>query len=272
MSKRPHLEDLFNKGETITITDSEGTEYEIFVRRPTSNQQQVALDAANAKMASYTIQYENKEGPRYDSVAAMVRAEDDKDALIDQIIQYASGDARQEAYHETLYGEHGGVWDGKDGGRSYLDTLSAIQERIAEIERYNSEIEEDDHINREDDEILLGLLKTEEEFQAEVKVREDELMDVERQKHANKPVAQLQNELIKFGIETEGKLYWYEEYQTKLLYYACRDPEETSELYFSNPWEIMELPTYIRTTLYKAYEALELGSEEVKNSLSLPSS
>jgi len=270
--KTPHLEDLFNKGKSVTIEDSEGVEYEIFVRRPGPNQQQIALDAANAKLATYTIQYDKREGPRYDSIALMVRAQEDKDELIDEILEYNSGDIRQQAYHEVLYGDEGSQWDGDDDSRSYIDILNGVSLRIEEIEKYNADIDEDDQILREEDAELIELLGSQEEFQAEVATRETELALPAREKHVNKPIAQLQNELIKIGIETEGKLYWYEEYQTKLLYYACRKPDAVRELYFSEPYAVMELPNYIRGELYAAYEELEMGSEELKNSLSLPSS
>lgn len=275
--KTPHLEDLFNKGKTIVIKDSEDVEYEIFVRRPGPNQHQAALDAANAKLATYTVQWDKREGPRYDSIASMVKSQEDKDTLIEEILEYDSAEVRQQAYQEVLYGNQGSKWDGEedDDGNdssSYLDILNGVTTRIEEIEKYNADIDEDDQILREDDEELVGLLEAQEKFQLEVTTREDELKGPAREKHVNKPLAQLQNELIKIGIETEGKLYWYEEYQTKLLYYACREPDAVSEQYFSDPYAIMELPQYIRGELYSAYEELEMGSEELKNSLSLPSS
>lgn len=270
MARKPHLADLFNKGETITIVDASDVEYEIFVRRPDPNQHQTALDAGNAKLASITVQYESRSGPRYDSIAAMVRAEPDKDVLIDQLVQYELSDVRQQAYHEVLYGDAGSVWDGEDEGRSYLDVLQGINARAEEIIRYNETIDEDDRLDQETDEMMTSLLEAQTLFQSEVAVREGELMLDVRVKHQNKPVAQLQNELIKAGLEVEGKLYWYEEYQTKLLYYACREPDDVKQLYFDNPYDILELPQYIRALLYEAYERLELGSDELKNSLSLP--
>ena len=265
----PHLSDLFSKGETVTVTDANGTEYSIFVRRPGPNQQQAAVDAANARMASYTIQYEEKSGPRYESIAAAVRSTDDKEELVDQVVMYVESEVRQQAYNDVLHDpEVGSDWSSDDGS-SYVDILAALTARLEEIKHYNSEVGPSDRIDVESDDIANGLMERQSAFEREVDERAAVLMEEERAKHRNKPVAQLQNELIKSGIEVEGKLYWYEEYQMKMLYYACRYPDDVSRLYFDDPYDVLELPQYIRERLYREYENLELGSEQLKNSLSL---
>jgi hypothetical protein len=57
-----------------------------------------------------------------------------------------------------------------------------------------------------------------------------------------------------------------------MLYYACRYPDDKKKMYFGDPSEVLEIPDYIRKQLFEAYERLEAGSDDVKNSLSLPSS
>lgn len=270
-----HLSDLFTKGEVVTITDSEDNEYEVFVRRPAPTQQQAALDAANARMASYTVQYDEKEGERYVAISAAVKSVTDKDELIDQLMMYEESDLKQQAYNEVLYDKSvGSIWaDIKEDeeGEEYLEILTAIGTRWEEINRYNETVE-DDNIVPENDEALTALTAKQEKFQAEVDERAEVLIANARLKHVNKPLAQLQNELIKKGIDVEAKLYWYEEYQVKMLYYACRYADDQKKLYFEDPYDVLELPQYIRAKLFKAYEEAELGSEEVKNSLSLPTS
>jgi hypothetical protein len=270
-----HLSDLFNKGEVVTITDSDDVEYEVFVRRPAPTQQQAALDAANARMASYTIQYEDKEGERYVAISAAVKVVHDKDELIDQLMMYEESDLKQQAYNEVLYDRDiGSVWadiKNDEEGEEYLEIITAIGTRWEEITRHNADVE-DDPIDSEHDDVLQALMAKQGKFQAEVDERAAVLIANARQKHVNKPLAQLQNELIKKGIEVEAKLYWYEEYQVKMLYYACRYPDDHKKLYFDEPYDVLELPQYIRAKLFKAYEEQELGSEDVKNSLSLPTS
>ena len=274
MAKTPHLEDLFRKGTVVTITDSDDVEYRILVRRPGPNQHDAVLEAANGKMAKYTIQYEKKEGSSYEALSALVLGYE-HDQLLDERLKYVESELREQAFNEVMYDEKiGSRWSrGDDEDESvivYVDILTAITDRWAEITRFNDEVEADDRIQIEDDEELNRLNEVQEKFQGEVDERAEELMAVERARHANKPDAQLRNEIVKSGIEVEGKLHWYQEYQVRLLYYACRDSENEDDLYFSDPYSILELPTYIKDKLYAAYQELETGSEQLKNSLSLP--
>jgi len=277
MADTPHLEDLFRKGTNITIADDSGVEYLIHVRRPGPNQHNAALEAANGKMAKYTVQYERKEGSSYDGLSGLV-AGYDHERLVDERVAYEESDLRQQAFNEVMYDPKvGSKWqpedeDEDDGTTGYLGVVSAIGDRMEEIGRHNEEVEPDDRINIDEDEDLLRLNTLQEKFQAEVAEQFSSIMSVERGRHENKPDAQLRNEIVKRGIDTEAKLHWYEEYQVKLLYYACRDPHETNELYFSDPYSILELPGYIKDKLYNAYQELETGTEQLKNSLSLPSS
>ena len=275
MAKTPHLEDLFRKGTVVTITDSDDVEYEIFVRRPGPNQHNAVLEAANGKMAKYTIQYEKKEGGSYEALHALVLSYE-HDQLLDERLKYIESELREQAFNEVMYDEKiGSKWSqGEDDDDEsivvYVDILTAITDRWEEITRFNDEVEADDRIQPDDDEELNRLNEVQEKFQGEVDERTNELVAVERTRHQNKPDAQLRNEIVKSGIDVEGKLHWYQEYQVRLLYYACRDPENKDDLYFSDPYSVLELPTYIKDRLYAAYQELETGSEQLKNSLSLP--
>jgi len=280
MAKTPHLEDLFRKGTAVTITDSDGVEYRIFVRRPGPNQHDAVLEAANGKMAKYTIQYDRKEGSSYEALSALVLSYD-HDELLTERLRYFESEIHDQAFNEVMYDEKvGSKWSdlGNDDDdddvefTGYLDILNAISTRYDEISRFNDEVAADDRIHPEDDEELNRLNEVQVKFQGEVQERVDVLTDIERRKHMNKPDAQLRNEIVKNGINVEAKLHWYQEYQVRLLYYACRNPENEDELYFSDPYSILELPSYIKDKLYEAYQELETGSENLKNSLSLPSS
>lgn len=272
ISGRAHLSDLFKVGTEVTIESSEGEGYPLWVQRPTAVQQDEAREAANARMIRIKQQYDNKKGDRYETLSQTMKEIEDLEALLDMRVQYKSATIREQAFNEVLYEDEGTDWQLDN---RYLSLITAITDRWDEITRYNEEMEKggsEDRILPEKDQDLQELMSKQEEFQAEVTERVEELTATERKLHENKPIAQLRNEVVKESIETEARLYWYETYQTRMLHYACRQLDDHDLFYFSLPEDVMELPAYIRQELYQAYEALERSSEEVKNSLSLPSS
>ena len=269
---RAHLSDLFKVGKEVVVEDSEGEEYPLWVQRPTALQQDEAREAANARMIRIKQQYDKKEGDRYVTLAQTMSEVEDLETLLDMRVQYKGAALREQAFQEILYGEKGSDWqlDNK-----YLSIITAITDRWDEIARYNQQMEEGgapDRIRGEEDEQMRDLMDKQEEFQAEVKERIEELTEEETKLHKNKPLAQLRNEVVKESIETEARLYWYETYQIQMLHYACRELDDHELFYFASAEDVLELPTYIRQSLYREYEELERGSEEVKNSLSLPNS
>jgi len=270
---RPHLSDLFKVGTEIVITDSDGDQYPLWVQRPTSVQQDEAREAANGRMIRLKQQYESKEGDRYLTLKQTMEEVDDLESLLEMRIAYKGSALREQAFNEVLYGEdHGTDWQLDN---RYLSILNAVSDRWEEISRYNEEMEKaesEDRILPEKDEQLVDLLAQQQVFSDEVQVRIDVLSKEEENLHKNKPLAQLRNEVVKESIDTEARLYWYETYQIRMLYYATRELDDHDIFYFEKAEDVLELPSYIRQELYTAYEELERGSEEVKNSLSLPSS
>jgi hypothetical protein len=270
---RAHLSDLFKTGRDVTIADNAGTDYLLWMVRPTATQQDEAREAANGRMLRLKLEYDEKDSNRYLTLKQTMEEIDDKDELLDLRSRYKEADLRSQAFNEVLFSEDFGT-DWQEDNR-YLGLLDAISTRWEEIQRFNDEMEEaeaDDRILPEEDEQLTELLKKQEDFQKEQASRLEELIEEEKANHVNKPLAQLRNEIVKESIDTEARLYWYETYQVRMLYYACRDPEEHGHLYFEKSEDVLELPQYIRQELYRQYEELERGSEELKNSLSLPSS
>lgn len=268
---KAHLSDLFKVGKVVTVTDADDVEYVLWLQRPTATQQDEARDAANTRALRLKMQYKERDGDRYLVLAATMDEMTDHDELVTTRSRYNEGELRSQAFNEVLYSEdHGQDWNTDD---RYLSLIKAISDRWDELAKYNTQMEEaesDDRILPEDDDQLQELLDTQKEFSDEVGKRTEELVGEEKAKHINKPDAQLRNEIVKESIETESKLFWYETYQVKMLYYACRTTEDHGKFYFDKSDDLLNLPSHIRQELYLQYEELEKGSEELKNSLSLP--
>lgn len=270
---RAHLSDLFRAGKELTVTDANDVEYVLWMQRPTATQQEEAREAANIKSLRLKLQYKERDGDRYLVLRETMEEMTDHEELLDTRAKYKEGDLRNQSFNEVLYNEDFGEdWQTED---RYLSLLTALSDRWDEIAKYNTQMEEadsDDRILPEDDDQLQELLDQQSRFGDQVNERVAELIAEERAKHDNKPDAQLRNEIVKESIDVESRVYWYETHQIRMLYYACRKTEDHDKFYFDEADDVLNLPSHIRQDLYNAYDELERGSEDVKNSLSLPNS
>lgn len=271
--RKAHLSDLFKSGKDLIIEDGEGNEYALWVQRPSSIQQDEARATANARAVKIRLQYKNEDSDHYVSMRAQFDDIEDKDELLDFRVRYSDNDRSQQAFSEVLFGDEGSDWESEE--KNYMALLDSISSRYEEIQRFNQEMAaagSEEAIDIEGDEELKDLLERQEQFAKEVAEVKEVLDAEERKLHVNKPLQQLRNEVIKETIETEAKLYWYEQYQTRMVYFAVRFPDDHDKLYFSRAEDVLELPTFIKDQVWNAYEEVERGAEDLKNSLSLPSS
>ena len=270
--KRPHLSDLFRVGEVITVAGSDGDEYRIFVRRPSPTQLEEAREHANGKMARYKRSARDPESDHSIALAEGL-ANQTREELLESRSIFDAPELREQAFNEVLYDEDiGDDWDTDD---RYLTILTSVATRVSEIEKYNKEMKEadtDDRIDEDEDQQLVGLMVDYDLFHEQLEERSDELMKTKIAERGDMTDEEIRDDIAKVTIDLESKMLWYEAYQVKMLYYACRYPDDKKKLYFNQPDEVLEIPQFIRAQLYDAYERLESGSDDVKNSLSLPSS
>ncbi len=271
-----HLRDLIGAGETVTIKDSSDTEYQIFVVRPSALQQDHARSEANGSMARMKLEALNKKGDKYDALALSFAELDDHDELVDRRLQYEEGDIRDAAFNDIMYGldDDGepNKWQKDD---YYLEVIQGLAKRASEIKTYNEQMKEagsDEHIAEADDEELVELTAEHEKFRAEVDEVVEESLSVERAKFVKETVEELREALLQLALDLEAKMGWYQDFQLKMLYYACRYNDDKKKFYFDSPEDVMEIPDYVRTQLFTAYESVERGTDDLKNALSLPSS
>jgi hypothetical protein len=268
--KRPHLSDLFRVGEVVTVKDDEGNEYQIFVRRPSPLQLEKARETANGRMGRHKREAFDPVSDIRIGMEAGVQ-DSTREELLEIRVQFDAPEFRDEAFNEVLYSddEDGENWNEDD---RYLTVLAGISERMADIKKYNDEMKEADavdFIDEEEDAQLVSLMVDYDLFQSQVEERADVLIAEKSESRGNMTIEELREDVIKTTVELEARMIWYEAYQVTMLYYACRYPDDKKKLYFSEPDEVLEIPQYIRGQLYDAYEKLEAGSEDVKNSLSL---
>lgn len=270
--KQPHLSDLFRVGELVTVEDDAGNEYTIYVMRPSSAQMERSREIANGQMGRYKRAVRDPESDI--SISLRSGLEDaDRDQLLEMRAQFEESQVRDNAFNEVVYSDEvGDDWQTDD---KYLEMLAALTNRFAEITKYNDEMKElgePDRIIEDEDEELQRLMSEYDKFQDQVTERADELMARKRLEWTGMTESELRDELESVTVELESKMIWYEAYQIQMLHFACRYSDDQKKLYFRDPDDVREVPQYIRSQLYDAYERLEQGSDDIKNSLSLPSS
>jgi hypothetical protein len=255
---------LFKVGKVVTVTipsDDEPLEFEIYLRKPTVAQQQEAREKARARQHRRKREFKDTESDAYMSLWEEIEAYEDKAATINALVQFTESDLRTRAYNDTLFDpEYGSDWG--EHGETLVSALDAIQQRWDEIERHNDALGDEDADMRvipgEDPE--LQELRTEQvKFEDEVQTRLDYLLDQEREKYKGRSLEALRKQLVKKSVDLEGDMAWYQEYRLQMLWNACRDNEDRKQRYFSHPDEVLELPQYVQTQLFNAFDALDRG-------------
>lgn len=108
--REPHLRDLFQLGEEITIqapTNRGLKEIHLWMRPPNPEQTQEALRKAGARQARERAAYRNKEGERYLTLTSEVDQFEDKDQLLEFLLSTEDNETKERAYNDILYGDWG---------------------------------------------------------------------------------------------------------------------------------------------------------------------
>lgn len=284
--KTPHLKDLFKTGDLVTIPvvnpdDPENPiNVEIWIRKPTTSQHDEALTKGRSAAARRRNQFRDKESDLYISVMEQVNAIETKTELAEKILSYEDQKLHQQAYHEVMFpevdeddDENEPRW-GKDG-QHYMDLLTAVRDRYEEILKHNEELTPDEQhlrLSLETDEELARLAAEQEEFQKDVEERYELLKARELAKWTAKSNEDLRATLHKRMVELDVGAAFYQEYKSRLIYFSCRYPDDKDRLYWDSPDEIWEQPQFVQSAILNAIDTLEMGQDDLKNSLSLLSS
>ena len=275
-----HLKDLFKTGEMVALEfvdpgdPAEIVSVELWLRKPTAAQQQEAMAKAQAKKARKRRALKDEES---DDRVALVEELDEmetREEIIEYLVKYQEPTLRSKAMNDVLYDKDVGS-DWGDDGAKYLEVVDAVSQRYQEILAFNDDLAEADKDKRivaDEDEDVLRLSAEQERFETEVEDRLSTYLDEERAKYKGKKLSELRNLLLKERIDVQSGLEWYQEYRTQLLFYALRYPENKKRLYFDSVSDILELPDYVQAKLFAAFDNVERGVDELKNSLSLPHS
>ena len=276
MAKTPHLRDLFVTGMPVNIdlydpTDPDNTQtINLWMRKPSAQHYEEALGKARGKQGRRRQLYRDPNSDEFLALNEQIAELDTKDRLVEELLAFQKADLQSRAYNEALYGdadEDEPRW-GKEGA-DYLDVLAGLRDRHDEIEAHNASLAEEDvtlKIKVEEDEEVLRLNAYLDEF---TEMRNERLEKLEARARAvleAKTMDTLRKELMKEMIDLEVKLVHYQEFKTLMVFFASRYPDDHHKFYFSNADEIWDLPDFVRIQLFDAYDKLEQGADQLKNS------
>jgi hypothetical protein len=271
-----HLKDLFRDGEEVVVTDTRGNEYPIWVMRPSTLQQEEAREKANGRLARFKLEARDKTSDRYVAIKLAYEEMGDYDELISLRLKHDENEAHEYAFNTILYEEdENGEPNKWIKDERYFNLISAIADRMEAIEKYNKQMADagaDDRIDSSTDEQLGKLLEEQAEFQTEVEEIKNRHLAEQEAKHRTMTLEELREDLITMSIDLDARMTWYEDYKNRMIYFACRYVDDHKKFYFDSQDDVMELPSYVKTQLFAAYERIDRGTSDLKNSLSLPSS
>lgn len=278
--KPKHLRDLFVRGKQVTIkiprpgTEDDWWEFDVWVQKPSVAEQEEAAAKARAAAARQRARLKDKDSDEYLSLLADIE-DIARDELKERIVAHDAQRLRQQAFNDVMFNEDFQLKDDEGKplygaeGVGYADLLSAIADRMEEIDRRNDDLPEDERKDRwisyEDDEDLWVMNEKRDVVEQTVQERYDDLYKVEVRNQEGKPTAELQAELIRLYRDTELSVTWYSTYQTYMLWQAVREMGAKQKHYFANPNEVLDLPIEVREFLTREFESLSVPGVELKN-------
>ena len=270
-TKTPHLTELFVHGQDVTISvyaNEQNYEVEVWMQRPNPVHRDKAQKKARARRAATkAIMLSGEE-----QLAVEQEIEEmDKSEIADSLVEFDANEMSERAQNDLLYDKDiGSDWSGD--GNDYTALLEAHGDRMNELLEFNEALEEgqeDEIIALSEDEELVRVMGLIEDFEKEKAERLKEIKSITKEDYMRRKESELRKDFKKRWTDIEAGLAYYQEYRVWMLYYAIRNVDNHSEFYFDNADDVLELPQMVQAQFFSAYEAIDMGVEDIKNWLSL---
>lgn len=277
MAKPANLADLFKVGEIVTINVTVGGEpyaFDIWMRKPTVEQQQVARTKGSAASARTKRNFRDKTSDAYIALWDSIEDLEARENVVASLVESDRSTLSSTAYYEVLHGEYGSNWsdvEEEDGpeARDYAGIIAAEHTRFQEITTHN-EADPESLVLIEEDEELSALRAEHALFDLEWDEYTEKLMKEAAAEYESFSDDDLRTKLAKESIGLEALMAFHQEYRIYMLHAACRKPDDRKSLYFPAKDDILELPLAIQTKLLGALDSLQ--SSDPKASATLQSS
>lgn len=265
IEKRKKLEALFDQGEYVWFTadngrfvehtEDESTEEDmaIWVRPCDPLQREDVVREAQAARARVIVASKDSESNEWLNVRAFIVSME-MDTLVEYVLDLDEGERISEARRTVLK-------------ESEWEDFNALRDSMRRYEEAGSP---------QGDEEWEPLLKRDREFGEQVSEVATELRKSAWDAMHLMPRAELEKRAFTKRSEQSGSTAFMREYEAGMLFYACRDDEDHSELYFDSINDLRAQPQDLQDALAAKLAVFISEAAEAKNSQgaapSLPSS
>jgi hypothetical protein len=256
IDKRKRLEALFERGDYVRFNaDANGIpvvnpeppsedDMRVWVGPPTPLQREMAVREAQASRARAMLSARGKEGSQdWLTVNGFIQGLS-MDALLDYVLDLDDTERVQEARRDVLKEDE---WD----------DFNSLRDSMRQFEEAGSPY---------DDPEWQGLLERDVAFGDQVTARAAELRAAAREGYSMMPRVEVEKKALDKRIDQTGAAAFMSNYEEWMLFYACRDDEDHSILFFDTVSEMKSQPEMVQEALANRLALFIAESSEAKNS------
>lgn len=255
IEKRRRLEDLFDRGAYITFNrDSDGrpivnptvssdSDMKIWVAPPSPLQREMAVREAQASRARVMIEARKDENSTTWLTIRAFIANLKTDALIEYVLDLDTNEFLSDARRDVLK-------------QPEWEDFNALRDAMRQFEEAGSP---------EDDEEWKPILSRDIEFGRQVNDRAEEIRSDARDGYKHMPRPKIEEKAIDKRVDQAGSAAFVSAYEEWMLFYAVRDDEDHSTLYFEDRNDVKSLPQPVQQALGDKLNDFIVDASEAKN-------
>lgn len=255
IEKRKRLEALFDRGAYVRFNrDEDGrpvvnpeeesdTDMQIWVCPPSPLQREMAVREAQAERARVILEARRDENSASWVTIRGYIANLSNETLIEYVLDLDEAEFLSQARRDILQQKE---WE----------DFNSLRDAMRQYEEAGSPV---------DDPEWEPLLKRDEEFGRQVNERFDEVRADAQSGYKVMPRVKVEEKAIDRRIEQAGSAAFVASYEDWMLFYACRDDEDHSVLYFEEKDEIRSLPQPVQDALSNKLASFITEVSEAKN-------
>ena len=253
IQKRKRLEALYARGESICFgpdgvkpKDAEPAEEDIqvWVGPPSPLQREMAIREATAARNRAVLAAKRNEADSFIVNASVFVAALDDMTLVEYILDLDDAERLTRARREVLLQKE---WE----------DFNALRDAMRQFEEAGSPT---------DDPEWAPLLERDTQFGAAVDQEYEKLREGDREGTKLIPRSEQEKRAIDKRVEQQGSALFLKTYEDNMLWYACRDDDDHSVLFFESVQDLRSMPEEVQEALSDALATYVNEAAEAKNS------
>lgn len=255
IEKRKRLESLFDRGGYVRLNvDTEGrpivepeshdeSDILIWVGPPSPLQREMAIREGQARRARVMLDARDREdSDTWLTIHNFVRGLS-MGALVDYVLELDEQEHYSQARRDILQQKE---WE----------DINQLRDAMRQYEEAGSPVGDPEWDK---------FLARDQELGDQIYKRAMEIRDDARAGYMHMPRGKVEDKALDKRIDQAGSGAFMTTYEEWMLFYACRDDEDHTELYFDDPNDIKKLPTEVHGALAEKLQSFISDGAEAKN-------